>query len=181
MQGISPVEIARLGGHKTITTQYHYSYHTEYWVDSEVFNLMNKFKLSTANVENSTAYVPDEIKLVAYKSNPKGVSIEDFNKVDIGYCTDKLQRCETEECFLGCSHWRITPEEIIQNEEIIRNKISKKRGEIRELHSFIENLHKQILSDELTRRGPETYSTLKAKASEIEESIHDLARLHLLQ
>ncbi|BCD15390.1 hypothetical protein [Bacillus cereus] len=42
MQGYSPVEIARLGGHKTIQTQVHYSSHKEYWVDSEVFKLMKK-------------------------------------------------------------------------------------------------------------------------------------------
>ncbi|BCC00639.1 hypothetical protein BCJMU51_2846 [Bacillus cereus] len=42
MQGYSPVEIARLGGHKTIQTQLHYSSHKEYWVDSEVFKLMKK-------------------------------------------------------------------------------------------------------------------------------------------
>ncbi len=181
MQGISPVEIARLGGHKTIASQYHYSYHVEYWVDSEVFNLMKKFKQSTANEQSSVAYVPDEIKLVAYQPNPIGLNEEDFTKVEIGYCTDKLQRCETEECFLGCRHWRITPEEIIEKEEIILEKISEKRREIRELHAFIENLHKQILSDEFTRKSPGTFTSLKAKAKEIGESIHDLTRLHLLQ
>lgn len=42
MQGYSPVEVARLGGHKTIQTQLHYSNHKEYWVDCEVFKLMKK-------------------------------------------------------------------------------------------------------------------------------------------
>src|SRR5699024_6042173 len=31
MQGISPIAIARLGGHRTIAEQHYYSFHKEYW------------------------------------------------------------------------------------------------------------------------------------------------------
>ncbi|MGM2835832.1 site-specific integrase, partial [Bacillus cereus group sp. Bce025] len=40
MQGYSPVEDARLEGHKTIQPQLHHSNHKEYWVDCDVFKLM---------------------------------------------------------------------------------------------------------------------------------------------
>src|SRR5699024_12777022 len=44
-QGYHPVEIARLGGHNSLNSQYHYHQHVEYWVASEVMELMLNFKL----------------------------------------------------------------------------------------------------------------------------------------
>ncbi|GAB6577799.1 tyrosine-type recombinase/integrase [Bacillus cereus] len=89
MQGYSPVEIARLGGHKTIQTQLHYSNHKEYWVDCEVFKLMKKVKntsLSTAPVGT----IPDEVKMKAYE-----VSGSYKQKMKIGFCKDEEQKCES--------------------------------------------------------------------------------------
>src|SRR5699024_2662081 len=54
MQGISPVEIARLGGHSTIETQYHYANHTEYFIDVEVQKLTDGFKLKNGKIEGNT-------------------------------------------------------------------------------------------------------------------------------
>jgi len=179
MQGISPIEIARLGGHKTITAQYHYSFHTEYWVDSEVFNLMKKFKYSVGiSKSDNVNYIPDTIKLVAYLGIPNGKKKE--HDLDIGFCIDKDQTCETNECIYGCSHWRITPKEILEKEHLIKEKLRKKRSNINELQTFLINIHKQILSDEITRRNPSTFNLMKTKAEQLKEEIYELASIEML-
>src|SRR5699024_5386004 len=65
MQGVSPTEIARLGGHRTIAAQYHYSFHKEYWIDNEVFKLIKNYK-NKSNINNTVEYIPDNIKLKAF-------------------------------------------------------------------------------------------------------------------
>src|SRR5699024_11727591 len=52
MQGVSPIEIARLANHKTISMQLNYAHHTEYWIDSEVFSLLQKFKFAQSSNSN---------------------------------------------------------------------------------------------------------------------------------
>src|SRR5699024_7338758 len=66
MQGISPIEVAHLGGHKTIAAQYHYSFHKEYWIDNEVFKLIKNYT-SISKFDNSIRYIPEEIKLKAFE------------------------------------------------------------------------------------------------------------------
>ena len=58
-QGYHPVEIARFGGHVSIYSQYHYHQHLEYWVDSEVMELMLKFNLNR-NIGQHTKDIFDE-------------------------------------------------------------------------------------------------------------------------
>ncbi|WP_242434980.1 tyrosine-type recombinase/integrase [Bacillus cereus] len=89
MQGYSPVEIARLGGHKTIQTQLHYSSHKEYWVDCEVFKLMKKVKNTSLSIE-SVGTIPDEVKLKVYGN--EGTYKQ---KMNIGFCKDEEQKCES--------------------------------------------------------------------------------------
>ncbi|MDA1570027.1 site-specific integrase, partial [Bacillus cereus] len=106
MQGYSPVEIARLGGHKTIQTQLHYSNHKEYWVDCEVFKLMKKVKNTSLSTE-SVGTIPDEVKLKAY--GDEGTYKQ---KMKIGFCKDEEQKCESKRCYF-CSHWGIELKEYL--------------------------------------------------------------------
>lgn len=89
MQGYSPIEIARLGGHKTIETQLHYSNHKEYWIDCEVFKLMKKVK-NTSLSTMPVGTIPDEVKLKAYGN--EGTYKQ---KMKIGFCKDEEQKCES--------------------------------------------------------------------------------------
>lgn len=89
MQGYSPVEIARLGGHQTVQTQLHYSDHKEYWVDCEVFKLMKKVKNTSLSTEQ-VGIIPDEVKMKAYE-----VSGTYKQKMKIGFCKDEEQKCES--------------------------------------------------------------------------------------
>ncbi|MGR5961424.1 tyrosine-type recombinase/integrase [Bacillus paranthracis] len=86
MQGYSPVEIARLGGHKTIESQLHYSNHKEYWVDCEVFKIMKKVK-NTSLSNEQVGTIPDEVKLKVYGN--EGTYKQ---KMKIGFCKDEEKK-----------------------------------------------------------------------------------------
>lgn len=171
MQGYSPIEISRLGGHQTIQAQYHYSGHTEYWVDCEVFKLMKKAKNSKV-IGSQIGAVPDEVKL-------KTLDAEDGSfkrKLKIGYCKDEKQQCETRLCYF-CSHWSITPEEYLEKQEIIKSQILAKKNNINELIAVISNLNKQFMADELSKSNPELLTKIKTNANAIQGKIRGLAKL----
>ncbi|UYG98127.1 site-specific integrase [Cytobacillus firmus] len=179
LQGISPIHIARLAGHATVETQFLYQDHKEYWVDSEVFNLMKKYKYLSANegvhYQESfvNSYVPHEIQQVALKPNKTGYK----SKLKIGFCTDELQRCPTDDCLNPCEYWLIGITEYLEKEEEIKKRIHEKRRTIDELFTFIHNLHRIIFSDEQETTNPNSLLLLKVKANQIQGELHSLANL----
>ncbi|WP_394548146.1 site-specific integrase [Priestia aryabhattai] len=172
MQGYSPVEIARLGGHQTISSQYHYSGHTEFWADYEVFKLMTKAKHSQIGT-NNLATIPREVKLKAYDDRT-----EFSKKLKIGYCKDKEQRCESRQCYF-CSHWGISPKEIIKKEDKIRRQMLHKRNKINELTAVIKNLNKLVLKDDVSRKDKNLLTNLKTNANAVQYEIQGLAKFCL--
>ena len=171
MQGHTPLEIARLGGHQTISAQYHYSGHTEHWVDCEVFKLMTKAK-QLGKSSTPPSFIPDDVKLKVY--NPEG---DCKIKLKIGYCKDKLQRCESKVCYF-CSHWGITPEEFIEKQEEIKADISSKKGKINELIALVENTNRLIMDDELSRKDASLFTDVKTTTNKLQNEIKNLATLY---
>ena len=170
MQGYSPVEIARLGGHKTIESQLHYSNHKEYWVDCEVFKIMKKVK-NTSLSNEQVGTIPDEVKLKVYGN--EGTYKQ---KMKIGFCKDEEKRCESKRCYF-CSHWGITPDEYSEKKETIQAEILEMKNNVNELTESIQNLNKQFLQDELSRRNPELLTKVKTKANAIQSDIYKMALL----
>lgn len=131
MQGISPIEIARLGGHRTIAAQYHYSFHKEYWIDNEVFKLIKNYKNISNFDNNNIRYIPENVKLKAFESPTSSFRGE----LEIGYCSDSLIRCEAKECML-CSHWRIDLNDLKVKRDQIIKKVNKNRDNSDGTHEF---------------------------------------------
>lgn len=169
MQGISPIEIARLGGHKTIAAQYHYSFHTEYWIDSEVFKLINTYK---TNEIYSKHYIEDKIKLMAFNASKSAYKAS----LPIGYCTDPLVRCEASECML-CIHWGIELKELESNSEIINEKISKKKNSITELMNFIYNIQTRTSLKPSNSAYLKNEEDLQNKLKKVDSELRNLAVL----
>src|SRR5699024_4062263 len=96
MQGISPIEIACIGGHSTIAAQYNYISHKEYCIDNEVFKLIKNYKNISNFDNNNIRYIPENVKLKAFESPTSSFRGE----LEIGYCSDSLIRCEAKECML---------------------------------------------------------------------------------
>ncbi|MBD8068100.1 integrase [Bacillus sp. PS06] len=198
MQGVSPIEIARLANHNTISMQLNYAHHTEYWIDSEVFSLLQKFKFAQSyqsNPEISSSnkkkrketmrasldlapHIPNDILLKAFRPP----TTPDCKKPlkDIGYCSDEQQRCETEDCIF-CNHWRITPEELAEKSHIIKEKLASSKRNINELITFMKNLHSIMLSDEFSRVNPTNLNKLKSISYQIKDSVKEIADLKVLE
>lgn len=198
MQGVSPIEIARLANHKTISMQLSYAHHTEYWIDSEVFALLQKFKLaqsSQSNLEinasdnkkkkgvlkgslNLAPHIPNDILLKAFKPP----TTRDCKKPlkEIGFCSDEQQRCETEDCIF-CNHWRVTSEELTEKSNVIKEKLAKSNRNINELITFMKNLHSIMLSDEFSKVNPLNFNKLKSTSYQIKDSVREIADLKILE
>lgn len=138
-QGYHPVEIARLGGHVSIYSQYHYHQHLEYWVDSEVMELMLKFNLNR-NIGQHTKDIFDEKefkeRFILRPSENKEVHIP----LSIGYCTDPNQNCKVDD-HVFCDAWRITFEEYKEKSDIILKKINDKENVTKQLIFNLKNLY----------------------------------------
>jgi hypothetical protein len=119
------------------------------------------------------SYMPHEIQQVALKPNENGCK----RKLNIGFCTDELQRCPTDDCLNPCKYWSIDINEYLEKEEEIKVRLHERRRTIDELFAFIHNLHRIILSDELETTNPNALLLLKTKANQIQGELHSLANL----
>jgi hypothetical protein len=184
MQGISPIEIARLGGHSRIESQYHYSNHTEYFIDIEVKKLTDGFKLKDGRIQRSTFQgheitfedIEDRSFQFPSKNNKTRYPME------IGFCTDELQRCESDECLL-CKHWWIHPNDLVEVKPLIQKKILERKQKIIEIGNFLKNLNENLTTDMLLKdeAHPNTFTKIETEAASIQEFLEEIARLEILK
>ena len=182
MQGISPIEIARLGGHSTIEAQYHYSNHTEYFIDIEVDKLVKSFKREGGELKGTTfdgnevTYREIENRSYQFPSTKTRLPMK------IGFCTDELQRCESEECML-CKHWWIHPEKLVEAKPLIEVKIRERKQKIIEIGNFLKNLNESFTTEMLKQNDvhPNTFTKMRTEAISIQEHLEEIARLEMLK
>ena len=117
LQGVSPIEIAMLGGHTHLISQDHYVGHSTYYIESEVLNY-----ISSSHFTGTTSR---ELKSIVFGMNrrcPKPLN-ECYETEDkVGYCTADLfsgsDICETNRSCIFCSKWWCYPD----NENYIKAK-----------------------------------------------------------
>lgn len=175
MQGISPVEIARLGGHESLDAQYHYSQHTEYFIDSEIHNLMKGYVLEDQAGIESVQQLPYSLIERILKKPKSDVRLP----LDFGVCTDEEQRCESSEC-IYCPHWWVSPTNLMERQDEMIAWIQAKRNHIHEIAGFLTRLHQSFDLNELGHVHPQSFTSMKTKAQEIKEQLKQLAWLQML-
>ncbi|MDZ4654043.1 hypothetical protein ORM67_26055 [Bacillus cereus] len=154
-QGYHPIEIARLGGHVDLRSQYHYHQHVDYFMDTEILKLMSRFKFQHQhslnkntvigpNITGRSSFTDTEFKK-KFVFRPSRDLTTKF-KLEDGYCIQPSQNCPVDEC-LVCDYWRIDIHEY--NEK--REQIKKRAGEIydntKELMEMLRNLHQYIIEN----------------------------------
>lgn len=133
-QGIDPVLIAKIGGHKKLISQEHYFRHLNNFVDLKIMEVLigdniqplfgeNKFD-DTIGLDFINTYIVRPVN-----SNYK-------RQLRIGFCTDINQDCKVNKCFY-CNDWRISEEEYINKKGLIISEIKNIKNE---LDGLIENL-----------------------------------------
>ncbi|USK80102.1 site-specific integrase [Peribacillus frigoritolerans] len=184
MQGISPIEIARLGGHSSLEAQYHYSNHTEYFIDVEIKKLIDGFKFIDGKIRGST-FEGKEITFEDIEDRSLQFPSKD-NKtrypMEIGFCTDELQRCESEECIL-CKHWWIHPKDLEELKPLVEEKILERKQKIIEMGNFLKNLNESFTTEMIKQNEvyPNTFTKMKTEAASIQEHLVEIARLEILK
>jgi hypothetical protein len=184
MQGISPIEIARLGGHSTIEAQYHYSNHTEYFIDVEIKKLIDGFKRKDGELKGTTfegheiTFEDIEERSLQFPSKDNKTRLQ----MEIGFCTDELQRCESEECML-CKHWWIHPEKLVEVKPLVKKKILERKQKIIEMGNFLKNLNESLTTEMIKQNEvhPNTFTKMKTEAVSIQEHLEEIARLEILK
>lgn len=141
LQGYHPSEIARLGGHNSIYSQMPYHRHIEYWVDSDLINLLMNQKNYFSDLSNEF-YKELLFKNAIHSTQLTAESIH--IPLDIGYCTDPLQDCPVDEHYL-CPHWRLTYEDYLQHSEQIHQSIKKQESALKLCIDKLLSLHKSGL------------------------------------
>lgn len=108
LQGVSPIEIAMLGGHTTLEAQDAYIGHSRYYIDSEMLNYISNRTLKP-EINNKELK-----KIILSKSYTPDKSIVECFPTDdnIGYCTVDVERevCDNNNrpCIF-CSKWWCYP------------------------------------------------------------------------
>lgn len=195
--GYHPVEMARLAGHKSIHTQFSYHSHQQNWVDTEVLKLLTKFKMNESqNLTRNKGFIGAEIKddfdisnkwRDKFLFNPEEFSENTFvrRKLELGYCTDKAQRCQVKDCAEGCDYWRISLQEYKEKKYIIEEKIKKSQSNLDYLVVSLLDLYKYAVTnskDPSVSVDNFTFNQkLLNKSVQIDECIHRLAELMAIE
>lgn len=179
IQGYHPVEIARLGGHNSLNSQYHYHQHIEYWVDSEVMELMLNFNLK----ENINYHADEFFSNKEFKEQFifRPPSHQDTHiELDVGYCTDPNQFCAVDEC-IDCEHWRISFDEYKEKAHIIKTKTIKKKNEIRKLINSLKKMHSKGINgfkgETFSVKNPAFKGEFSENAEQLRGALYSLAKL----
>lgn len=149
MQGLTPIEIAMLGGHRHLHSQDSYTGHVEYYIDSEILDFAG-----SKNIEKS---ISDRnlVKLIYSKPAVCPRFIADCYPTEegIGYCTLDINKddsfCEDVEHCMFCSKWWCEP----TNENYIKAKAFLESNVMSELKKTIEKEEQflvQLLSNAKT-------------------------------
>ncbi|MCZ2259411.1 hypothetical protein [Sporosarcina sp. G11-34] len=179
-QKYHPIEVARLAGHSTLNSYFHYSNHKAYWVDLEVQKLMYKFhkeksKSYESNVEKQQSLWSE----ISNRALLKPPTSEFREKKELGYCTDNLKRCFTDCVF--CNHWRISTEEFNENQHLIQTKISQQKQEANGLLTDILNTMQAFNVDEFAAINPDIKNALDEKLMMLDDAIQKVAKMGLIE
>ncbi|WP_270716878.1 hypothetical protein [Bacillus cereus group sp. BY9-3LC] len=65
----------------------------------------------------------------------------------------------------------------MEKKETIQKEILEMKNNVNEMTAVLQNLNKQFLQDELSRRNPEMLTKIKTKANAIQSDIYKMALL----
>ena len=146
LQGLSPIEIAMLGGHTTLEMQDSYTNHVQYYIDSEVLNFISDKSVCG---ENSKMFktLKDIIfsKKWSYELN---LDLSQFDKTEdgVGYCLldpNSDDFCDNVPNCVFCRKWWCEPTNEsykLIKEYVLSKEISPLSSEIETEEMFFINL-----------------------------------------
>lgn len=145
LQGVSPIEIAMLGGHTTLNSQNHYTTNSSFYIDSEILDY-----ISHRNVSPEIDFITLKNIILRKPRTPSKNLLECVPTEDnIGYCTADFTKdvCDNNyrTCIL-CSKWWCYPSSTNYKkalEYINENSIAPLTEKLHKEEKFLETLLKQ--------------------------------------
>lgn len=155
LQGLHPVEIARLGGHLSLSSQTHYFKHREFETDSSTIQLLRLFDMDcqyfktsffkTINEPIISSKINDEFRrrFVLKNAEPDR---DKWDKLEIGWCSASIKRCKRH-CFICDEYWKIEFDEFkTKYNEIIKWMDSTENKAIK-VYNSLGHIYDQIHSN----------------------------------
>lgn len=194
MQGYDKVEIERVAGHFTESSQFNYYSHMENWMDVEISKIGRE--MAKINFTNDCC---DENKLVvihpkvndfldslykqSYVNKGRDKDFSKYIKLGLGHCKDETMPCPTfnwkhSGCYF-CAHWTISQSELEMNRKIISEDVNLFYEELKCKVNFMKALLNAHL-DEFGNVYANTKKDLSSTASEIRIGINNIAKLKVM-
>lgn len=177
LQGYHPSEIARLGGHKYVTSQFSYHNHLEYWVDSDLVNLLMS---QQSFINDASNYFFQNLIFKQKIVNPLLEETINMLPLRIGYCTDLSQNCMVEEHYL-CEHWRITLNDYQKHSEEIHKIIGNQKSFLQNLVGKLVDLHRTGIFYEgnvlYSEENPKFNYLLLEQSKKLKQALYNLYQL----
>ena len=141
LQGVSPIEIAMLGGHTSLSSQDHYQGHALFYADSEIINLVTQRNFVHKDMDTTLKDIVFSKSETPPRNLKECIPTED----GVGYCTINLNLEKldcTGDC-LRCKHWWCEPTNenyIILEDYLKDNVIMPLEREILTEEAYLRNL-----------------------------------------
>lgn len=147
LQGFSPVEIAILGGHRSIGVLDSYTCSYNSYIDNEVITIIH------SNLSQNTLNRTQLKKIIFNKPQVCPISIDksietEIDGIKLGYCTADFTKnkfpCENNDCY-NCNNWWCEPTEVNYNKliDIIKSKLINGNDKLNRDIEFIKTLLKK--------------------------------------
>ena len=184
LQGYDQVEIARLGGHTSLTAQHSYFSHMEFWVDSEVQRLSENFESVIKNLHNDIHH-PEAISLFDRLIDKSWIE-EDcgnnhYEKLSLGICSDEAMACPTfDDLYSGCyfcRHWRISLHELEENKELILKELSETYYGLKDSIAYLSQVYKENDLNEIGEINQNIKNDIKQTSKLINSQIYRISAL----
>jgi integrase len=178
LQGFNALTIARIGGHRSLESQYAYQQHIDYFIQSKVYNLSNLYKIK--KIKGLSDLVSTiELEDAWQRSLLSKESHSFLEEVEIGYCTDELKNCQSDKCQF-CDHWWISRTDLIKFEPELRNIVEIKNQRIQEKIKFMGRLSKEMEYDfKKNRYSPFDQERLSRESKGINGDLDDYAKIQV--
>ena len=145
IQGLTPIEIAMIGGHTTLNMQINYTGHIEFYIGSEMLNFVSNNNLNTRYSQNSVKKI---VFNKSFKCPKLSIDCDIANDDGIGLCTldlnsnEDIETCSKSDICIFCDLWWCEP----TNENYLKVRNYLENNVLSPLEMELE-LEEQVLVD----------------------------------
>lgn len=187
LQGFDRVEIERLAGHIDLNTQYSYSNHMHFMVDTEIQNLTNQFAIQNSKDFISPKAIEEYEELIdktIINQLYEDISKDDYIELEMGFCKDSSMPCPTFNwshtgCYF-CKYWGITEKELYNNKDKIISEISLLFNDLHRKVNYLVGLYNLHNFNEIAKLNPQLKIKLKNTSQEIQNDTAIMAKINYM-